>query len=244
MKRFSYTTLKSHVWTDKHIKRLDDDIAASHPRRSNNNNNNNQQPLVAPTKSPTTEFDQIINAIKLVHVQCKTGMTETLVTVLSNFIHRNCKKGIANHMSTDYRINQILESMNEYQLKRDDNALLGEHRNGNISLAMDGSTHRKRDMKIFFGKAWQKGVGPVTRYVEGENPQKNIIDVDVNLEDLLTMDTGKDNVRIIEKVVVNRLKIQWHQLLQLAVDGASNNIGTVKGCATTVRFMRFCQKTV
>ena len=134
-------------------------------------------------------------------------------------------------------IHEILDAMTEHQISCDDDSLLGVHRNGKIALALDGSTHRKRDMKIFFGKAWEKGKGPVTKYIEGLNPQKNIIDVDVNLEDLLTIDTGNDNVRIIEKVVTKRLKIKWHQLIQLAVDGASNNVGQVKGCATTVRLV-------
>ena len=53
----------------------------------------------------------------------------------------------------------------------------------------------------------QKWVGQVTKCVEGVNPQKNVIDVDVNLEGILTIGTGKDNVRFIEKVIVNRMKM-------------------------------------
>ena len=44
------------------------------------------------------------------------------------------------------------------------------------------------------------------------------------------MNTGADNVRIIEKVIKDRLKIQWPQLIQVAIDGANN-----QGCPVTVR---------
>ena len=240
MKTFSYTTLKNHVYTDKHYNRIqDDDIRAIHPKSIANSTKH--QPVIAPTIAPTTEFDQIINAIKLVHVHCKTSMAETIVDIISSFIYENCNESIAKNMGKSYHVNEVLDAMNEHQIDCDDDALLGKHRNGKVALALDGSTSRKRDMKIFFGKSCQKKVGPVTKYVEGVNPQKNIIDVDVNLEDLLTIDTGKDNVRIIERVVQDRLKIKWHQVLQLAVDGASNNVGPVKGCATTVYSVFFVE---
>ena len=111
---------------------------------------------------------------------------------------------------------------------------MGIKRDGKVAIAFDGSTQRQRDMKIFFGKSWKTGSGPVTKYVQGLDPQKNVLLSDVDLSDLLTIDTGSDNVAIIERVVTQRLKIEWTQLLQMVVDGASNNMGSMKGCATQV----------
>lgn len=236
MPSFSFTTFKDHVMTDKHYKRIqDDNIRALHPKSKMNKNQH--QSAVISTMTPITEFDQIINAIKLIHIHCKTSMAETVVEIINNFIYNNCNEAITENMGKNYHITEVLNAMNQHQIICDDEALLGKHRNGYIALAFDGSTSRARDMKIFFGKACQKGVGPVTKYVEGLDPQKNVLDVDINLGDLLTIDTGKDNVRIIEKVIQDRLKIKWPQLIQLAVDGASNNMGPIKGCATTVRFV-------
>ena len=47
--------------------------------------------------------------------------------------------------------------------------------------------------------------------------------------------TGADNVRIIEKVINDRLKSQWSQLIQITIDGAIHP----KACTVPVKMAMF-----
>eukprot|EP01084_Bolivina_argentea_P260210 439356_1 len=233
---FNYTKIRDHVInSDKHYKRMDKDVQCKHPKCKTSKANQEQQRTSENSPSPSllSEFDQIINAIKLIHLNIKILLPDNKIKPISDFIHNNCNGAIANKLSSTWHTNEIFDAMNVYQIQCDDIALLGPNKNGKIALAFDGVSQRQRTLKIFFGKGWQKG--PVTKYVQAMNGKKNVLDIDVDLSDLFTIDTGDDIVRLIRKVVENRLKINWNQIVQLAVDGAANNMGVNKGCVTTCR---------
>ena len=234
MASFNFSSFKNHVInTTKHINRMDDDLIAIHPT-AKAKKSTSDQPIISASKDLLSDLDKIHFAIKLIHFQIKEGLPDNKVSKINKFIDTNCKGAINTEISTIWHYDKILNAMNIHQINCDDNDLLGPRRDGKIALAFDGSTHKHRDMKIFFGKGWKTGHGSVTKYVDGVDAQKSIHDLDVNLRDLLTIDTGADNVKFIENVVNKRLKIKWEQVIQLAVDGASNNTGINKGCATTV----------
>ncbi len=232
---FNYTKIRDHVInSDKHYKRMDKDVQCKHPKCKTSKANQEQQRTSENSASSSllSEFDQIINAIKLIHLNIKILLPDNKIKPISNFIHNNCNGGIANKLSSTWHTNEIFDAMNVYQTQCDDIALLGPNKNGIIALAFDGVSQRQRTLKIFFGKGWQKGA--VTKYVQAMNGKKNVLDIDVDLSDLFTIDTGDDIVRLVRKVIENRLKVNWNQIVQLAVDGAANNMGVNKGCVTTV----------
>ena len=232
VQKFSYTNLKDHAWTKKHTDRMDDDLKMLHPKtmaKAMKEKVSSEMKTVI--MSP---LEKALVAIKLLHMKCKEGLPDLKVRKISNFIKNNCNETIAHNLSSIHNSDEILNAAILHQINCDDIDLLGVKRDRKVALAFDGSTQRQRDMKIFFGKGWKPGSGSITKYVMGLDPQKNVLLPDVDLSDLLSIDTGDDNVAIIEKVVTHRLKIQWRQLLQLAVDGASNNMGHIKGCAAQV----------
>ena len=230
---FDYCSLKKHIWSKKHTKRMSDDLRLIHPLTFKKALEE-QKKMDRSKVLVMSDFEKILNAIKLSHLNIKLGLPDTKQSAFSKFIDVNCMNTTEHSLSSSWNVNEILCAMNEYQIECDDVDLLGPKKKQRMTMALDGSTQRHRDMKIFFGKGWKTAKGPVTKYVQGLNPQKNVLEEDVSLADLLSIDTGADNVKIIEKVVKERLGIKWNQLCQLAVDVASNDIGNVKGCATMV----------
>ena len=57
----------------------------------------------------------------------------------------------------------------------------------------------------------------------------------MDLSDLLTSDSGKDNKDLIVKVLTQRFHVtDFTKLVQLAADGAGQNLGQYKGCCELV----------
>ena len=96
---------------------------------------------------------------------------------MNDFIFNNCNESIANNLTSVPAVNQILLSMNQYQIERDDLDLLGADRDEHIALAFDGATHGSRSTKIFFGKGWQSGSGSVTKYIQTLDGKKQLMNL-------------------------------------------------------------------
>ena len=67
------------------------------------------------------------------------------------------------------------------------------------------------------------------------SPRKSINDANIkNMTDSLTIDSGKDNLKCLDFIVVNHLQIQWNQIIQLCYDGAGQNNGCNNDCGALV----------
>ena len=105
----------------------------------------------------TSPLEKALTAIKLLHLKCKEGLPDLKVRKISKFIKTNCNDAIADQLSSVHNSDEILDAANMHQINCDDTDLLGVKRDQKIAIAFDGSTHRQRDMKIFFGKGWKTG---------------------------------------------------------------------------------------
>ena len=235
-KTFNFSTLKSHIWSDKHINRISSKAVKDiHPKLASHNASDNDNANSSKHQTPIyipTEYDRIINSFGLLHLKIKLGQPFNHLKAENKFIDLECKGAISPDLTSWYATDELLDAMNQHQIQCDDKVLLGTDRTNEIALNFDGATHRNRSTKIFFAKTWNEG--EQTRFVQCLNGKKSIRDIDVDITDLLTIDSANDNVRLIEKVVNERLKIQWHQLIQLNADGAGQNLGKYNGCATQV----------
>ena len=142
---------------------------------------------------------------------------------------------IESELNSDYHADQIINAMSKHQINFDHTDIFGADRKNMFAMSFDGSSRKCRAVKIFDIKGCKKGYGPITKYGVCVDAKKSIADVDVDLSDLMTTDTGNDNVRLVVKVVNEHFGIaDWQQLVQLCVDGASQNMGCNQGCVAQV----------
>ena len=62
-----------------------------------------------------------------------------------------------------------------------------------------------------------------------------------DLSDLLTSDTGMDNVNLIVKVMTQKFNVRdWNRLVGMTADGAGQNMGKYSGCLELVCALCTC----
>ena len=162
------------------MNRMDDELRILHPKtmaQAMKEKTGNATAIATVVISP---LKKALNAIKLLHMKCKEGLPDLKVRRISKFIKVNCSEAIADELSSIHNSDELLDAANIHQINCDDIDLLGIKRDGKVAIAFDGSTQRQRDIKIFFGKSWKTGSGPVTKYVQGLDPQKNALLPDVD----------------------------------------------------------------
>ena len=231
---FSYHKFKKHCLENNiHFNRIkDEQLKKKHPKSVYTNPSNETTSNTDSVHSSlTTQLDRILNAIDLVHIIVKEGLPLNKAEV---FNRRGDSRFVEHNMSSIYYTMEILKAMDCHQRQVDRLDVLGEDGKGDIALAFDGSSKATRSVKIFDMKGWKKGFGPVFKYCILKDAKKSIGELEVDLSDLLTADTGKDNADMIAEVVLQDLQIQWAQLCQLAVDGAAQNAGEWNGCVMIV----------
>ena len=226
IKNFNYHKVKVHIIDcDGHKKRLTAEEKAVHPSFKTNDAQSNAP---SPTASP---LEKIIKGIACVLLVIKEGLPLNKVPAINEFVDED---RITRDLKTPYHTDHILNAMDIHQRKLDLVAIFGEDRSNPFSLAFDGVTHSRRSVKIFDLKAVNES-GPITKYGCCLSGKKSIRDVDVDLSDLLTVDNGADNRRLVVKACTEEFGVtDWRNLVQLCADGAGQNMGEYTGCVELV----------
>ena len=229
-KNFNYNKIKTHIIdTDVHLKRLNDDEKKLHPKFVALNKSQNDASI---NSNLPSQLDKIIKAIDLVHLIIKTGSALNKVSPFSDFIGDTM---IETQLKSHYHTDQFIIAMNTHQTNVDHTDIFGPDHTNIFAMSFDGSSRKSRAVKIFDIKGCKTGYGPITKYGVCVDAKKSLADVDVDLTDLMTTDTGDDNVKLVVKVVNEHFGINnWEQLIQLCVDGAGQNMGCNKGCVAQV----------
>lgn len=226
--QYNYSKVRLHIFSAKHKSRMSNEEKAVHPDFVQNNNQAAQ-----PTIGMPSQLDKIIKGIELILTVIKEGCALSKVKPFNGIMGPSL---IEPQLSSAYATDQIINAMNIHQLEIDRVDILGVEGQNMFSLALDGSSQSIRSVKIFDFRGCKSAVGPITKYCVCMDAKKSIADLDIDLSDLFSTDSGVDNKRLIEKVVMEHLKVEdWSQLVQLCVDGAGQNMGRNNGCVELVR---------
>ena len=110
--KFNYTNLKDHVWAEKHINRMDDELRILHPKtmaQAMKEKTGNATAIATVVISP---LKKALNAIKLLHMKCKEGLPDLKVRRISKFIKVNCNEAIADELSSIHNSDELLDAAN------------------------------------------------------------------------------------------------------------------------------------
>eukprot|EP01083_Nonionella_stella_P248247 859700_1 len=242
VKNFNYSKLLDHVKTKKHYDRISNEsIKALHPRhfsptmpsisesqsdQTDTNNNDNCPRFIM------TDLERIVNGALLVHLVIKEGQPLCKVKPFNDFYHGTF---IEHKMGSNWYTTALIDAMDSWQRNQDKLDIFGPEGRSQFAMALDGSSKRARSVKIIDLRGWKRGHGPVTKYGLCLDAKKSLKDENVDLSDLFTTDTGKDNVETIEKVMAHYEISDWKQLIQLALDGALQNLGKWQGCGPNIQ---------
>eukprot|EP01083_Nonionella_stella_P079037 216609_1 len=179
-----------------------------------------------------TDLERIVNGALLVHLVIKEGQPLCKVKPFNDFYHGTF---IEHKMGSNWYTTALIDAMDSWQRNQDKLDIFGPEGRSQFAMALDGSSKRARSVKIIDLRGWKRGHGPVTKYGLCLDAKKSLKDENVDLSDLFTTDTGKDNVETIEKVMAHYEISDWKQLIQLALDGALQNLGKWQGCGPNIQ---------
>eukprot|EP01084_Bolivina_argentea_P096967 174287_1 len=231
---FNYTKCISHIFCNKHKHRCNDEEILLYLKFEKVSNDENKLELL---KKEETELKSILNLFNLCFMSAVTGFKLYTIGIIQEFIRVECNGLIFDGYMSRNSHKEIIVELGETQKSYDKKLIIKWSENGGIGICFDGNSKKYQPVKSFHARGWEREKGIDGLFMCLISNKKRITMNGTNIADLLTCDSGEDNLEKIDKVLAD-FEVNDKNVNSITPDGAAQNIGKNLGSGALFKYNR------